>query len=70
MRSKTSDVDETTKLIREDDEVVYGDSGYTGITKREEVCNNEHLSNMEFRINIRPSSLKTSKTYTGINWDK
>ena len=34
------DINEAHKLIREDDEVVYGDSGYTGIEKREEIKNN------------------------------
>ena len=31
------DITETAKLIREDDEVVYGDSGYVGIQKRTEI---------------------------------
>ena len=30
------DIEETSKLIREDDEVVYGDSAYLGAQKREE----------------------------------
>ena len=32
------DVTVASELIREDDEVVYGDSGYLGIEKREEVA--------------------------------
>ncbi len=44
-------------LIREDDEVVYGDSGYLGIQKRDEVTSSEHLSSIDYRINRRPSSL-------------
>lgn len=28
------DIDEATKLIREDDEVMYGDSGYSGMAVR------------------------------------
>ena len=51
------DINEAHKLIREDDEVVYGDSGYTGIEKREEIRNDEHLANIEYRINRRPKSL-------------
>ena len=31
------DIQETSKLIRDDDNVVYGDSGYTGIEKQTEV---------------------------------
>lgn len=38
------DINVTAKLIREDDEVVYGDSGYLGIEKREEIQSDEHLS--------------------------
>lgn len=51
------DITEARKLIREDDEVVYGDSGYTGIEKREEIRNDKHLSSIEYRINRRPKRL-------------
>lgn len=64
------DVSETSKLIRKDDKVVYGDSGYLGAPKREEIKNDETLSKIEFRINKRPSSLKTTDNFKGINWDK
>lgn len=64
------DIDETHKLIRKDDEVVYGDSGYLGIEKHEEIKNDEHLHNIEFYINRRPSSIKTPDRYKGINWEK
>ena len=40
--------------IREDDEVVYGDSAYPGLEKRMEVVNDEHLSSIEYRVNLRP----------------
>ena len=43
-----------SELIREDDEVVYGDSGYLGIQKRPEVANDAHLSSIDYRINLRP----------------
>lgn len=36
--------------MRKDDEVVYGDSGYIGIEKREEIKNDENLSKIDFRI--------------------
>ncbi len=36
------DITQAAALIREDDEMVYGDSGYLGIQKRPEVMNNEH----------------------------
>ena len=64
------DVTETSKLIRKDDHVVYADSGYLGAPEREEIKNSEILSQIEFRINKRPSSLKTADDFKGINWDK
>lgn len=64
------DIEETAKLIREDDDVVYGDSGYNGAEKREEILSDEHLSNVEFRTNRRPSSIKVpvlTRVSTGIS---
>lgn len=52
------DITAASKLIREDDEVVYGDSGYIGIEKREEVTENEKLSSIDYRICRRPKSLE------------
>ena len=48
------DVTVASELIREDDGVVYGDSGYLGIEKRTEVTNDKHLSSIDYRINFRP----------------
>lgn len=63
------DITQAANLIREDDEVVYGDSGYVGIEKRPEVTGNEHLSSIEYRINRRPSSLpKVSDN--AIDWER
>lgn len=64
------DIVETAKLIRKDDEVVYGDSGYSGAQKRSEFTADEHLSSIELRTNVRPSSIKVPDRYQGINWDK
>ena len=64
------DLNEIENLIREDDEVVYGDSGYAGAADRDEIVNDEHLSQVEFRTNKRPSSIKVPDSYEGINWDK
>lgn len=64
------DIEETHNLIRKDDHVVYGDSGYLGIEKHDEIKNDEHLKDIEFRINCRPSSLKISDSYQGMNWEK
>lgn len=64
------DIAETANLLREDDEVCYGDSGYSGVGKRPEIQNNEHFKDIEFRTNVRPSSLKIPPNYKGINWDR
>ena len=64
------DIEETAKLIREDDDVVYGDSGYTGAGKRGGILSDGHLSKVEFRINRRPSVSRSpvpTKESTGIS---
>lgn len=63
------DVTEVHNLIREDDEVCYGDSGYLGIQNRAEIKNDEHLSQIDYRINQKPSRLKMNTDF-GIQWDK
>lgn len=55
--ANTADITEAHKLLREDDGFVYGDNGYAGIAKRDEIKNNEKLSKIDFRINRRPKSL-------------
>lgn len=63
------DVTVASRLIREDDEVVYGDSGYLGIQKRSEVRDDTHLSTIDYRINRRPHSLpKVSDN--AIDWER
>ena len=57
------DSEETYKLIREDDTVVYGDSGYLGIPEKEIVKNDEHLSNIDYRINRHPSIMNHPSIY-------
>jgi IS5 family transposase len=52
------DLDEVTKLVRGDDEVVYADAGYRGVDKREEVAGDQHLSGVRWRVAARKSSLK------------
>ncbi|MFQ9094186.1 MAG: transposase [Ruminococcus sp.] len=52
--ANTHDIAEAHKLLREDDHVVYGDSGYIGIEKQDEIKNNEHFRKIDFRINRRP----------------
>jgi IS5 family transposase len=62
------DINITAKLIRADDEVVYGDSGYIGIEKREEIQMDEHLSAIEYRINRRPGK-PPKVSDNAIDWD-
>jgi Transposase and inactivated derivatives, IS5 family len=63
------DITVATKLIRDDDEVVYGDAGYLGMDKREEVSSDKHLSSIDYRINRRVGSVQ--KVPDGfINWEK
>ena len=37
---------------------------------RRSVCNDGHLSKVEFRTNRRPTSMKIPDSYKGINWDR
>lgn len=69
-RCSIHDVNIAAKLIREDDDVVYSDSGYWGLPKRPEIQENEHKSKIDYRINRHPSQIKTADAYTGINWEK
>ncbi len=63
------DVTQTAELIREDDEVVYGDSGYRGVKKRPEVAENAHLSSIDYRINRRPGRLPRVSD-NAIDWER
>jgi IS5 family transposase len=53
-----SDVAQTVHLLREDDEVVYGDSGYTGVEKRPEIAGDFAKAAIDFRINCRPGNVR------------
>ena len=63
------DVSVASRLIREDDVVVYGDSGYLGIEKREEIVADAHLSSVDYRINRRPSRLQNVSD-NSYDWDR
>lgn len=63
------DITVAHQLIREDDTVVYGDSGYIGIEKRDEVRSSTNLSTKEYRINRRHNSVqRLPEGY--IQWEK
>ena len=53
------DLDETVRLLRPDDRVVYTDAGYQGVHNRPEVTDDEHLCKVEFRVAARKGVLKT-----------
>lgn len=62
-------ITQALKLLREDDAVVYGDSGCIGIEKRDEIKNYKHFSKINLRINRRPKSLpKVSDN--AIDWER
>lgn len=63
------DITQAAALIREDDEIVYGDSGYLGIQKRPEIASNKHLSSIEYRINCRPGRLPHVSD-NAIDWER
>jgi IS5 family transposase len=72
MRTTAANVHDITmasQLVREDDEVVYGDSGYLGIEKREEVTSSPHLSVKQYRINRRHKSVQRLPEGF-IDWEK
>lgn len=55
------DITQAHELLREDDEVMYGDSAYLGMKKREEIQSDPHKSQMEYRVNRRPGKIKELK---------
>jgi IS5 family transposase len=63
------DITKAASLIREDDEVVYGDAGYIGIEKRDEIVGDAHLSSIDYRINKRIGSVQKVPEHF-INWEK
>ena len=63
------DITVASKLIRQDDEVAYGDSGYLGLGKRPEIADDPNLSTVEYRINRRPRSLPKISD-NAIDWNR
>jgi IS5 family transposase len=52
-----SDIDQAHELVRDDDHTVWGDAGYVGIEKREEIIGDSHLKDIDWRINRRRSKI-------------
>ena len=63
------DVTQAANLLREDDEVMYGDSGYLGIQKRPEITDNENFAKIDYRINRRPGKLPRVSD-NAIDWER
>ncbi len=57
------------RLLRADDEVVYGDAGYLGIAKRPEIQNDVHLSAIDYRTTTRNHNHWPVKA-PGFDWDR
>ena len=53
------DLDEVAGLVRDDDEVVYADTGYHGADRRPGSTGDAHLSTVEFRVAPRKGRLRT-----------
>lgn len=64
------DIAEASKLIRPDDEVVYGDAGYLGIEKRPEIAEDENKSKIDYRINQRPGKVKNLPEGLAQEWQR
>lgn len=62
------DISEAAKLIRAEDEVVYGDAGYLGLQKRPEIIEDDHKSKIDYRINQRPGKVKNWKEGLARDW--
>ena len=57
------DIVHTHPLIREDNHIVYGDSGYLDVEKRTKIRESPTLSNVDYRIVKNPSQNRIPKAY-------
>jgi IS5 family transposase len=48
--ANAADVAQTSRLLREDDRVVWADAGYTGVEKRDEIAGDPRWSAVEYRV--------------------
>lgn len=56
--ANVADVTQAHLLVRPDDRFAYADSGYTGVERREEVAGDEALSQVEWVVARKPSTVK------------
>lgn len=64
------DIMAAPKLLRPDDHVVYGDSAFLGLEKREEIVNHPTLCGIECRVNRRPGKAYRKYANNGQGWEK
>ena len=64
------DITVAAKLLREDDEVVYGDSAYLGIEKRPEIQGDAKKAAIDYRINQRPGKIANMPQGPGKDWNR
>ena len=64
------DITVASKLLRKDDEVVYGDSAYLGIEKRPEIQGDKQKAAIDYRINQRPGKTANIPHRTGKGWNR
>ena len=64
------DITRAAELIQDDDEVMYGDAGYTGIEKRPEIQADAHKRGIDYRINRRPGSVYRHVENDGQQWER
>ncbi len=62
------DIVEAAKLIRPDDEVVYGDAGYLGLDKRPEIMEDPYKSQIAYRIAQRPGKKRSMAQGPARDW--
>ena len=67
--ANVADSDVAYKLLREDDEVAYGDSAYCAVAKHDEIKNDPNLSKIDFRMNSQKPYRKNKwENGPGIYW--
>ena len=62
------DITVASKLLRKDDEVVYGDSAYLGIEKRPEIQGDKQKAAIDYRINQRPGKRRSMTDGPARDW--
>jgi len=72
LEAESASVHEVTiahKLIREDDDVFYGDAAHLGLEKRVEIMGDEHKSKIDYRINRKRGELRKMPDSPGKEWE-